>query len=486
MAAEHSDNSQTAAQLRYAIYAILVVTSLGSLIGRICHVESRDGRTPFLSANDRSRWCTIRALADDGTYVIDEVTRRRGWHTIDKVRHLGADGQPHFYSSKPPLFPTLLAGEYWLVKNLTGANLEHDTLYVGRLLLIITNGSMLLVYFGVLILCVERWGQTDWGRVYVLAVAAWGTFLTTFGVTLNNHLPAAVSVAAAIYVTLRIWYDGERAPRYFLVAGFTAAFAAANELPALAFLVAVAAALICRDPRKTFTCFVPAAACVLAAFFATNRIAHDTWSPAYAHPEWYDFEGSQLTEATRKGIDRGEPSKLRYGFHTILGHHGILSLTPVWLLSIIGIPLLARRDRQPALALLVVSLTVICLVFYVFLRPVGDRNYGGVTSGFRWMFWFIPLWLLAMLPAADAVSRSPVCRWLSVAATASVRCLGGLFRDEPLGSSLALRVLGRARLAVRRHGFALTQASSSDISSCSKLAITCRQCLPRHAEPLPG
>jgi hypothetical protein len=75
--------------------------------------------------------------------------------------------------------------------------------------------------------------------------------------------------------------------------------------------------------------------------------------------------------------------------------------------------LLARRDRQPALALLIVSLTIICLVFYIILRPVGDRNYGGVTSGFRWMFWFIPLWSLTMLPAADAISERPIWRWLA-------------------------------------------------------------------------
>jgi hypothetical protein len=237
--------------------------------------------------------------------------------------------------------------------------------------------------------------------------------LTTFGVTLNNHLPAAVSVAVSIYATLRIWYDGLRGPQYFLVAGAAAAFAAANELPALAFLVAIALALFSRDKKATLTYFIPAAACVVVAFFATNRIAHDSWAPPYAHSDWYDFEGSQLTEATRKGIDRGEASKARYGFHVIVGHHGILSLSPIWLLSLIGAALLARRDRQPALALLIVSLTIICLVFYIILRPVGDRNYGGVTSGFRWMFWFIPLWSLTMLPAADAISERPIWRWLA-------------------------------------------------------------------------
>ncbi len=116
------------------------------------------------------------------------------------------------------------------------------------------------------------------------------------------------------------------------------------------------------------------------------------------------MRGGALTEATRQGIDRGEPSRWKYGFHATIGHHGILSLTPVWLLSLFGIPLLARRDRQPALALLITSLTVVVLIFYVLLRPVGDRNYGGVTSGLRWMFWFIPLWLLAMQPAVDALA----------------------------------------------------------------------------------
>jgi hypothetical protein len=43
------------------------------------------------------------------------------------------------------------------------------------------------------------------------------------------------------------------------------------------------------------------------------------------------------------------------------------------------------------------------------LRPLEDRNYGGVAAGFRWMFWFAPLWLLVMLPAADRMA--PSRRW---------------------------------------------------------------------------
>jgi hypothetical protein len=51
-------------------------------------------------------------------------------------------------------------------------------------------------------------------------------------------------------------------------------------------------------------------------------------------------------------------------------------------------------------------LTAVCLVFYLALRPLEDRNYGGMTSGLRWMFWFAPLWLWAMLPAANRLGQS--------------------------------------------------------------------------------
>jgi len=53
-----------------------------------------------------------------------------------------------------------------------------------------------------------------------------------------------------------------------------------------------------------------------------------------------------------------------------------------------------------------------CLVFYLFIERDG-RNYGGSTSGLRWMFWMAPLWLVAMLPAVDFMSRR---RWSLVAA----------------------------------------------------------------------
>jgi hypothetical protein len=53
----------------------------------------------------------------------------------------------------------------------------------------------------------------------------------------------------------------------------------------------------------------------------------------------------------------------------------------------------------------ILACTVVCLAFYV-TRPLEDRNYGGMATGFRWALWFTPLWLFALLPAADAAAGS--------------------------------------------------------------------------------
>jgi hypothetical protein len=490
-------------QLRHSVYWLLIVTAVGMMIGRILTVCSALGETPLLSANDRSRWCTIRALVDHGTYVIDDVIfkdpgqtkRDREWYSIDMVRHRGFDGREHYYSSKPPLLATLLAGPYWFVKQTTGATLAERPFYVVRILLILANVVPLAIYFWLLVRLVERYGTTDWGRLYVIAAAVYGTFLSTFVVTLNNHIVAAVSVAAAVYAALPIWRDGERRWRYFAVAGGFAAFAAANELPALSFLGLVGLGLLYRAPARTLLGFVPAVLLVAAAFFGTNYAAHGSWRPPYAHrsngqllatvpgehagalaagqippavrqqiadqaelelsdqaapqprlsgagwmiwdpqgeqrlavtadgdalrvfawDNWYEYERSYWLSERKTGVDLGEPSRALYAVHVLFGHHGIFSLTPMWLLSLVGLGVWLVRggDRMRGYASMVLTLSAICLAFYL-ARPLKDRNYGGVSSGFRWMFWFIPMWLIAILPAADGIAGRRWAKYVALA-----------------------------------------------------------------------
>jgi len=423
-----------------------------------------DLRRPFLSANDRSRWCTVRALVEPdmrvegAPYAIDKVIQGPSWDTIDMVKHnrrfegpgeetlqrsedneqviLNWDGQQvdgHLYSSKPPLLPTLMAGEYWVIYRLTGATLGKHPFEIGRFMLITINVIPLVICFLLLSRLVERFGTTDWGRLFVMAAAVFATFLTTFAATINNHLPAAVCAAITLYAAVPIWFDEERRPRHFVLAGFFAALMAANELPALSLFAVVSLALLWKAPRQTLLAYVPAALVVAGGFFGTNWIAHRSLIPAYLNRggggagDWYDYtyirgaKGGLAEEIPShwknpSGIDKGGSSWGVYATNVIIGHHGIFSLTPIWLLSIAGVVmwLWKSRDRRlRELAAAIGGVSLVCLAFYLYKWQTYG-NYGGMTSGLRWMFWFAPLWLLAMLPAVDALGRRAWTRGVSL------------------------------------------------------------------------
>ncbi len=131
---------------------------------------------------------------------------------------------------------------------------------------------------------------------------------------------------------------------------------------------------------------------------------------------WYDYEGTYWAPGQgKKGVDLGEPSRWVYAFHAILGHHGVVSLSPIWLFSLGGAwTWLRRGDKlQRGFALAVVMLTAVCLIFYIGMRPLEDRNYGGVSCCFRWTLWLVPLWLISLLPCLDAIADRPRMRWLA-------------------------------------------------------------------------
>lgn len=451
-----SGRGMSRGRLRRGVYAIFATLAVGAVLGRIGAVASVDklalekrlvsdaiaaaaaaglpadaaairGRIetekrllrPFLSANDRSRWLTIRALVERGTFAIDELVVEPGWDTIDAVAHPDATGRMRLYSSKPPLLAVLCAGPYWLLHSATGWTLGNHPFELGRALMVLFGLVPLVVTMLYTFRLIDATGTTDWGRLWAAALAAGGTLLTTFAVVLTNHVPAAACTAASAWYLRRIRCDGVRSAGSFAAAGFAAGLAAAFELPALAWCAAVLALLAVTDARRTAWAALPAAALVAAAALGTNWLAHGTPVPAYAHragaDNWYDYaitlpNGKVLTSYWRnpQGIDRGEASPAAYAWHALVGHHGIVSLTPAWLLVIPGLAALAARGRRASphersLALAIAAVSAVVLAFYL-TRSQADRNYGGVSSGFRWVFWLAPLWITAAVPAVDRLA----------------------------------------------------------------------------------
>ncbi|HLN26830.1 MAG TPA: hypothetical protein VK395_03740 [Gemmataceae bacterium] len=504
-------------RVRQSIYAILITVAVAAVAGRILSVvrvyepfmyrdenHPKDTRgqwwrtRPEPSAthgdNDRSRWDTVRALVDQGTYVIGHreyeaagqyhdtgIMMEDGWRTIDKVLRPEVRVSPsgkraqEFYSSKPPFLATLVAGEYWLLKRTLGWSIMEERFQVVRTILMTINCLPLLVYLLLLARLVERLGTTDWGRLFVLATACFGTLLIPFEITLNNHTVAACTALFALYPALRILLDGERKAWLFAVAGFFAGFTACTELPAASFAVILFMLLLWRAPGRTLLLYLPALAIPAAVFLFTNHLAIGQWTPAYGEfgGPWYEYEGSHWVKPTlgntKAGIDWAAltEGKGTYAFHFFLGHHGLFSLSPVFLLSAVGVfvfllgksrgsspphpqplspeyggaggmraagkgvnvggetfpspPYSGERGRgegaisdsgspQPTskdyriLGTLTLLVSLIVVGFYLFKTS----NYGGWAVGLRWLMWLTPFWLLTMLPVADWLSTR---RW---------------------------------------------------------------------------
>ena len=143
--------------------------------------EKQPRAMPTFGSNDRSRWDTVRALVDEGTFVIGRRSPERitadnpygdygiafedGWTTIDKV--LNPQGKTdsagkttrEFYSSKPPLPAVLMAGEYWLIKHAFGWSLSEHPFRIVRIGLLTFNALPFLFYLWMIARLAERYAR---------------------------------------------------------------------------------------------------------------------------------------------------------------------------------------------------------------------------------------------------------------------------------------------------------------------------------------
>jgi hypothetical protein len=405
-----------------------------------------------LCPNDASRWDTIWSLVEKGTYVIDEAP----WGTIDKVHRDG-----HDYSSKIALLPTILAGEYWVIKRLTKWKIEEKTERVCRIILLTVNVIPLILYVGLLGQLIARYTESPWWRGYWLVAAAFGTYVTGYSVTLNDHSVGAISALVAFYFAVRVLYIDEPRWFHFAMAGFFTAFTACNQLPAAIFSLALFIWLLVRQPKGTLLFFIPAATLPVAGFLVTTYLSTGGFVPYYLYKdtELYQYEGSYWSDP--QGIDGLDEPKHIYLFNLLLGHHGFFTLTPIFILGVVAFALGLRSHRfegrimpwfmlaafvaavvlyllktGPSWSLVpLVLLSAVAFVsgirangaetaalaWFVFsvslatiiLNTLQTDNYGGVCHGFRYLIWPVPLWITLGSLKADAYGGS---RWVKVLA----------------------------------------------------------------------
>lgn len=451
--AETTETASSTSATRTVVSSLVLIVTLALAIGVAFRVP-----TP-LEANDISRWCTVWSLLERGTYIIDECP----WQdrTQDKVRRAdpfftpSQPGEPpplHFYSSKPPFLPTLIAGLLYPFRALSGVPLdafvfqERAPRYVPKpnpdspgkpgyaletpepvkwpVLLFYFEPVILLLNvapLGLMLRRITRWldrqASDDGSWLTSLFAAGLGTQLLVFCSILNNHTIAAFAVFLAIDALLTIWNSDEPSAMTFASAGFWASFAACNEMPALALGGVIFLFLLWRRPGLTLRAFLPAALLPGVFFLATLYLATGHFIPIYA--EWgtqsYEYEGSYWnTPLEFDWFDKHPEPTWLYVFHMLFGHHGLFSLNPILLFGVLG-ALRAVRGRDGGLKLLAglaTGMTAMLATAYAWKT----HNYGGSTQGMRWLFWVIPLWLLLVPVGLNRLWSRPWARWLILTA----------------------------------------------------------------------
>ncbi len=367
--------------------------------------------------NDMSRWDTVWSLVDRHTYVIGTDAQPEPWATIDKVKK---DGQ--YYSAKTPFLSTVLAKDYWIIKQLTGWSMTDParTGTITKLILFKWNVLLLVAFIWLYGRYLGRHARDLWARPFWLLAGAFGTYLTCYSVTLNNHTVAALTGFLSLYFAVRIVYDGEHRWYYYALAGFCGAWAAACEMTAAMLLGLVLLLLLVKGNwRMTLLYAVLPALLVIAAFFATQYLAMGEFKPAQMQKDssLYHYPGSHWNDP--KGIDGLREPWWIYNLHMTIGHHGILSLNPIFLFVPVSFVLFlsGRCKRLGELQWMSLAMTAGLWVFYTFWPNI-DHNYGGGCKGLRWAFWMIPLWLMVAPLGAEIYARRAWVRGLAIAALA--------------------------------------------------------------------
>lgn len=387
-----------------AEYAILAVAALLAIL------EAREG---VQGDHAVSRLATVYSLTQYGTWFIDnpDGTTPNPFepNTIDKVmvRGIIADGvvrDGRIISSKPPLLPLLMTGEYWILHQFTGWQLDDEdqrrnVLFVMTLSFVGGSYLLILLMFRKALAFAEVSG---WVRIYLLVALAFGTQLWGFSGKLSNHIPAAAMLMLALYFAVGL-AGGFLTPKpwRFALFGLTGALAAAFDLPMAVFVAAAGAAMLIQFPRQTLLWVSAGAAIPLAIHFAVMVYVTGSPLPVQMRKETYLFESSYWRHPM--GIDALDEPKGTYLFHILLGRAGVFSLYPVLFLGVIAAvrSVLSResRWRRPQL------LGLVCFTVLTAYYTLSTNNYGGESYGFRWFIGAMPILLLMAAPLVTTCRR---------------------------------------------------------------------------------
>ncbi len=353
--------------------------------------------------NDGSRLATVECLVDHGTWAIDRsvfVTVPPAL-TPDEPRPYAADDVPslrdgtqdklfingHFYSDKSPVPALLLAGEYAVLRAVTGWTARtHPDHFCWWL----TLGSVGLAYV-VAVGSMDRLGRSlRLGPALHLTMTA--TFaLTTIALTyarqVNNHVLLLAVTATLLAELMRCRAEKVSWGRWLSI-GTWAGLAYTIDLGAGPVIALGAAGMAAYRGRfRGLAVFAVAALPWLLLHHGLNYAIGGTLGPANAYLPYLLWPGSPFTAANSTGGWQ-HPSMLvfvLYAVDLLVGKKGFLTYNLALYLAVPGVVrLLWRRTRElPELLLCVFWCAGVWLLY-----SAASTNASGACCSVRW---FVPL-----------------------------------------------------------------------------------------------
>ncbi len=332
------------------------------------------------NANTASRYATIESLVDHGTFYID---KSRYVYTIDKYK---VDG--HYMSSKPAVLSTLAAGVYWVYQALTGETIRTHEGNVVRLISFATGGLghlvFLIFFYRLCWILLER----ELAILLAVAAASFAYLGVAYATHINNHSIGAALGVVGLYYAARIRLGKNPRPWHWPLSGLALGLLPTIDLSSLAITACVGLYLLSHDWKKTLYAFAPALLPGFALHLALTWHISGSLKPFYLNSELKQFKEFHFRNPG--DIDALREPKTIYAWNVLFGHHGLFSMTPIFLFAAweLGRSLLRRRYVAESLVALG------CLVAFLTFFIVRTRNYGGWSVGMRWLIPVMPLLLL--------------------------------------------------------------------------------------------
>jgi hypothetical protein len=378
---------------------------------------------PFAGDTSNSRMATVYALTEYGTWEIGNPEEPNPFEsgTIDKVR---VDGR--MYSSKPPVMPLLMTGEFMVARALLGLDLDvdEDRVTIAKIVTV-SFITFPFILSGIVLWRILRYlGVQSWVQVFGVTAFMWGTEYAGYAATINNHVPATACLIIALwgYWVVKDKQDVQT-NIISLLLGIVMGLTVTIDLPAAIFVLLLIVGYVVKFSKYAVLFGIAGFLIPVAIHSVVMMSLSGSPLPFQMNHDYYIYEESYWRNPI--GIDALHHSRGLYLFNMTLGSVGALTLYPVLAIGLVAT--LGQLYRGSEKTSRLWSFGVLCALLILGSYYVtSTNNYGGASFGFRWFVITTPFLIVPVAILLDNVKSKLVmvlCIFLlSVSIFSSTQC----------------------------------------------------------------